>query len=476
MTNKGSNIAEDLDTLQLVVRSIPEAVKSLADEEEVRTSAFELVFVLDECVAMGMKQPMQHTNVRGALSMESHEERLHKMIIDSKVSETKDLMKRKANEIDRQKAETGRAATAGPTRPSFEQPPTAAPTATATAAAARSADATVHLPGASPATTAGTNEYAASMRQQQAPAAGMQLGADRGASDILASLQAEGEEVPEGQEASADPNVLDASVAGSAENAAPASPQAPRSRRKGDEQVQIRLDEKLSAQLQADGMLERMEVQGTMTLEVFEEAFNSIQAELELGQSADMFQFKTHPNINKQLFQKDRQIGLKDQSRTFPLNSNLGVLKWRWQGTEESYLPITITCWPSTTNSTTLVSLEYEAQESFDLYSLCISIPLPSPQKTSVSQVDGQTSIDSRRGVLDWTVDIVDQTNANGSLEFTTAQADAEAFFPITVSFTTPSNLCDIDVKSVQRTSDGREPRIDESRSLAADGYRVVSG
>ena len=35
--------------------------------------------------------------------MESHEERLHKMIIQSKVNETKDVMKRKAMEIDKSK-------------------------------------------------------------------------------------------------------------------------------------------------------------------------------------------------------------------------------------------------------------------------------------------------------------------------------------------------------------------------------------
>ena len=35
--------------------------------------------------------------------MESHEERLHKMIIQSKINETKDLMKQKAMQIDKSK-------------------------------------------------------------------------------------------------------------------------------------------------------------------------------------------------------------------------------------------------------------------------------------------------------------------------------------------------------------------------------------
>ena len=35
--------------------------------------------------------------------MDSHEEKLHKMIIQSKVNDTKDIMKRKAMEIDKSK-------------------------------------------------------------------------------------------------------------------------------------------------------------------------------------------------------------------------------------------------------------------------------------------------------------------------------------------------------------------------------------
>ena len=35
--------------------------------------------------------------------MESNEEKLHKMIIQSKINETKDVMKRKAMEIDKSK-------------------------------------------------------------------------------------------------------------------------------------------------------------------------------------------------------------------------------------------------------------------------------------------------------------------------------------------------------------------------------------
>ncbi|KAL6537996.1 hypothetical protein OROGR_011984 [Orobanche gracilis] len=39
--------------------------------------------------------------------MESNEERLHKMVLQRKINETKDVMKRKASEIDKSKIEKG---------------------------------------------------------------------------------------------------------------------------------------------------------------------------------------------------------------------------------------------------------------------------------------------------------------------------------------------------------------------------------
>ena len=45
------------------------------------------------------------TQVKTFTEMESHEEKLHKMIIQSKINDTKDVMKRKAMELDKSKAE-----------------------------------------------------------------------------------------------------------------------------------------------------------------------------------------------------------------------------------------------------------------------------------------------------------------------------------------------------------------------------------
>lgn len=63
--------------------------------------AFELIFAFDEVISLGHKENVTIAQVKQYVEMESHEERLHKRIMESKINETKDIMKRKANEIEK---------------------------------------------------------------------------------------------------------------------------------------------------------------------------------------------------------------------------------------------------------------------------------------------------------------------------------------------------------------------------------------
>ena len=56
--------------------------------------------------------------------------------------------------------------------------------------------------------------------------------------------------------------------------------------------------------------------------------------------------FKTHPNMNKELFSNENILGLKDPNRPFPTGQSgdaggVGLLKWRMQTTDESIVPLT---------------------------------------------------------------------------------------------------------------------------------------
>lgn len=108
VTTRGSNILEDLDTLRLLAKLVPEYTGTVPDEDAVVRAAFDLIFAFDEAISHGHKEAITVQQVKSNCEMESHEEKLHKMIIQSKINDTKDIMKRKALEIDKHKMETRR--------------------------------------------------------------------------------------------------------------------------------------------------------------------------------------------------------------------------------------------------------------------------------------------------------------------------------------------------------------------------------
>ena len=114
VTNRNSNILEDLDTLRLLSKLVPEYAGSMLDEEAISRAAFDLIFAFDEVISLGHKENITVQQVKQNCEMESHEEKLHKMIIQSKINDTKDIMKRKAMEIDKTKVDQKRMMPVGP--------------------------------------------------------------------------------------------------------------------------------------------------------------------------------------------------------------------------------------------------------------------------------------------------------------------------------------------------------------------------
>jgi hypothetical protein len=59
------------------------------------------------------------------------------------------------------------------------------------------------------------------------------------------------------------------------------------------------------------------------------------------NQDVSGLSFKTHPNINKELFNSQQIVGAKDPNRPFPSGQNeTPLVKWRIQGMNESSLPL----------------------------------------------------------------------------------------------------------------------------------------
>ncbi|RID68004.1 hypothetical protein BRARA_C00194 [Brassica rapa] len=74
VTTKQSNILQDLDTLRLLSKLVPEYCMSL-DEEGIGRANFDLIHAFDEVISLGHKEDVTVAQVKQYCEMESHEEK-----------------------------------------------------------------------------------------------------------------------------------------------------------------------------------------------------------------------------------------------------------------------------------------------------------------------------------------------------------------------------------------------------------------
>ena len=79
ITNKASNILQDIETLHLFARVVSDMCRS-ADQKEIVKNSFELLGAFDEIVSLGYREQVNLMQVRSILEMESHEEKIQEII------------------------------------------------------------------------------------------------------------------------------------------------------------------------------------------------------------------------------------------------------------------------------------------------------------------------------------------------------------------------------------------------------------
>ena len=111
------------------------------------------------------------------------------------------------------------------------------------------------------------------------------------------------------------------------------------------ESVHVSIKETVTVDLMREGGVNSLEIKGDMNLHVSDDTLTRIRLSVApppSGVGAEI-QFKQHPNVVKFQAQKERIVALKDPARGFPVNQPLGVLKWRYSGKDETYVPLSST-------------------------------------------------------------------------------------------------------------------------------------
>ncbi|GMH13186.1 hypothetical protein Nepgr_015027 [Nepenthes gracilis] len=460
VTNKQSNILEDLETLRLLSKLVPEYALSL-DEEGICKAAFELIFAFDEVISLGHKENVTVAQVKQYCEMESHEEKLHKLVIQSKINETKDVMKRKASEIDKSKIEKNRGDKGGFLS---MQSMGSGRIESSLSDMSISSSAGGFGSGSGFGLSADLDSFSSKSKGRPTSSAtappkglGMQLGKTQRTNQFLESLKAEGEVIVE--------DVQSSSLKSKSAAPPPTDP------------ITLTVEEKLNVSLRRDGGLSNFDVQGQLSLQILEERDAYFQVQVESGGNPSIL-FKTHPNINKELFSNENILGLKDPNRPFPTGQSgdgVGLLKWRMQSVDESLVPLTINCWPSVSGNETYVSIEYEASSMFDLQNVVISVPLPALREApNVRQIDGEWRYDPRNSILEWSMVLIDNSNRSGSMEFTIPLTDTSIFFPISVRFSATNTFSELKVVNLVPLRGGPPPKYSQRIQLHAENYQVV--
>ncbi|OQS01160.1 coatomer subunit delta [Achlya hypogyna] len=439
ITNKTSNIVEDLHTMQLMAKLVPDICGTLT-EAHIRDKQFDLIFGFDELLtAGGHAENINIAQIRTNMEMESHEEKLHMMIQKTKQENAIADMKRQQARIKEEQREKARMEKAAGLSSPFNRNSSYGGSSFGSGGGFSSpSSSSSSFKAPEPTYTEAPKLSAAASKTS-----GMKLGGSKPGNSFLDAMAAEDDlkEIPPMAMAAAN---VPAPTAKPAPAAAVSM-----------EPVGIAIEEKISVVLNRDGAVEQLEVKGSLFV-----AGNDPES-------------ATHPKVDKKLFEAQSVLALKDDSKPFP-PSRVAVLRWAIKTQDETFLPINITCWPEEEGSGKMtVSLEYAMDRDMTLENVNIVIPLGAADMPHISHIDGDYRHNPADGTLLWHLDSVSPSNSSGSLEFGIRGNDLDAFFPIHVSFFSRSIYCDLAVDSVLRIADGSAVKYGFDQLVSTDTYVI---
>lgn len=422
ITNRQSNILQDIDSLHLFAQVVTSICKSL-DEREILRNAYELLSAFDEIVTLGYRENLSISQIKTFLEMESHEERIQEIISRNKELEATEERKRKAKQLEMQRKEVSRTGRNAPPRaPNY-------PT---------------YTPAARTPTTETYDSYEAEKNKSYKATApkgkGMQLGKKSKTTDMFERVR--GEMGVEAEDTS--PLVPVQAPTAPAEHARSSSLQSGLDR----DAIHVTIAETINAKLTREGSVNSIEVKGDLQLRITDEAFRMVRLDLTANESHGA-QFKTHPNVDRALFTSSKAIQMKEaqgKPQKFPVNNSVGVLRWRAtpKVDDSSAIPITFTVWVNKgSDNNYTVTVEYELTGGDALKDTAVIIPFATSEPVVASfDATYEVSGDS----LEWTIGMVDDDNATGSFEFEAQAEDENEFFPMHIKFSKTTPYVDVDV------------------------------
>ena len=209
--------------------------------------------------------------------------------------------------------------------------------------------------------------------------------------------------------------------------------------------IHVTVNESISAKLSREGAVNSLAISGDLTLRISDPSLTKVKLGLQAVVSHGA-QFRTHPNVDRNLFNSSKVIQMSNTARGFPVNNAVGVLRWRASPKvdDTSACPITFTVWTNRDGDKYNVTVEYELTGGDALRDVSIAIPYEGSEPV-VSSFDAAYEVSG--DVLEWNIGSVDEENPNGSFEFEAETRDENDFFPMVVRFSKVAPFIDVDVR-----------------------------
>jgi len=472
ITNKTSNILQDLDTLQLFASTISNLLK-VVDEREIFENAFEIISAFDEIINLGYKENITLNQIETYLKMDSHEEKIQEIIERNKEMEATEERKRRAKEIQRKEL----------AKRNLEQIPVSSPASYNTYQSSTIQESqSVYQP---PVIDLGNLSVKKPMVR-----GGLQLGKKKENKPLLGGARPifEGAQAPAPVQAQAQTPTYQSQVQTPSNSASPIP-----TSKVPNEGILITVNEKITASLTREGSINSSEIKGDLQLRINDVNLAHSKILLKTGDKSLGIQYKTHPNVDRNLFTSSNIIGLKDKTKPFPSNDQaLGVLRWRAVGKQDdlSLVPIIITAWVNINDQGVAeVTLEYELTSSFitshqESMSSLENIQILVPIVTSEVDLDDSNETVSfevtEYGVV-FTIGSVSFDDPQGSFEFKIPTVDEDSLFPLSLSFEVTCedvkesiSLGKVQVVDVVSNNEEEESlKFDLHLNLTSEGYQV---
>ena len=209
--------------------------------------------------------------------------------------------------------------------------------------------------------------------------------------------------------------------------------------------IHVTISESITAKLSREGAVNSISISGDLNLRISDATLTKVKLALNATPTHGA-QFRTHPNVDRNLFNSSKVIQMSNTARGFPVNNSVGVLRWRAtpKADDTSAVPISFTVWVNKgSDGSYTMTVEYELTGGDSLKDVSVVIPYSSSEPT-VSSFDA--TYDVSGDSLEWTIGTVNEDNPNGSFEFEAQADDENEFFPMQVRFSKTTPFVDVDV------------------------------